>query len=195
MNFVLWSVILLSAIPWSHRGKHLSWDLIWNYYSRKGRFSLSYAKMLTRSTRLLSSSLPLPKILLLIGDSVASSSAIKKKKTREKLSRRQLLLETEWVNRYAQETAKLWSSQRLQVGEPQGPEESISLKIWIYECESPCSLEGEGVFIASSSGNKTQIPFCKKNSCSNSVFFVFLFMLDTQKIRYAREQGICPLNH
>jgi len=73
----------------------LSWDLIWNYYSRKGRFSLSYAKMLTRSTRLLSSSLPLPKILLLIGDSVASSSAIKKKKTREKLSRRQLLLETE----------------------------------------------------------------------------------------------------
>lgn len=41
VNPMLPSVRLLSAIPWSHRGKHLSWDFIWNYYSRKGRFSPS----------------------------------------------------------------------------------------------------------------------------------------------------------
>lgn len=53
VNSMLWSVILLSAIPWSHRGKHLSWDLIRNYYRRKRKFSLSYPKILTRGMTLL----------------------------------------------------------------------------------------------------------------------------------------------
>lgn len=40
--------IFLSAIPWSQKGEHLSWDLIWNYSSRKGGFSPSHLKKLTR---------------------------------------------------------------------------------------------------------------------------------------------------
>lgn len=47
VNSTLQSGILLSAIPWSQKGKHLSWDLIWNYSSRK-RFSPFHLKKLTR---------------------------------------------------------------------------------------------------------------------------------------------------
>lgn len=84
VNSMLWPATLPSATPQSHRGKHLSWDLIWNCYSRKGRLSPSYPKMLIRGTTPLRETVRLfsalaRKSFFWLETRVASSSAMKKK--------------------------------------------------------------------------------------------------------------------
>lgn len=81
VNSMLWPVTLPSAIPQSHSGKHLSWDLIWNCYSRKGRLSPSYAdkrhNTVKRDCEALSALAR--KSFFWLETRVASSSAMKKK--------------------------------------------------------------------------------------------------------------------